>query len=599
MKSPFHFLFALAMSFVLATSLLLSCGGNGGGGNSGDTNTAPVANAGPDQNVSTGSIVTLDGSSSSDVDGDALTYAWLFAAKPGSSTAMLSDPTVVNPTFTPDDDGEYVIQLLVNDGTINSVADMVTITASSGNSAPMANAGPNQNVTIGALVTLDGSGSSDVNGDTVTYSWSFTSNPGSATLTNETTVNPTFTPSVDGTYVVQLVVNDGTVDSAADTVTITASTGNSAPVANAGPDQVVTTASLVTLDGSNSSDTNGDTLTYSWSFASPSGVVLSEAITSSPTFTPDVDGTYVVQLVVNDGTVDSAPDTVTIIAEALRVFTLPDTGQSLCSDDTGTTITCAGTGQDGEISINPMSFTNNGDETVTDNVTSLMWQWKDDNASYTWLDAGTYCAGLPLAGYNDWRLPTKKELLSISDYGTYDPSIDITAFPNTDSVYWTSTTTAWNSSQAWYLYYLDGFVGSDEKTLTDYVRCVRGPAAATPSFTDNGDSTVTDNVTGLMWQKEDDNATRTWQQALDYCNGFGLAGYDDWLLPNVKELESIVDDTASTPAINAAFPNTDDSYWSSTSYTWYPDNAHHVRFDEGAVSSSAKSSAGTYVRCVR
>jgi hypothetical protein len=193
-----------------------------------------VANAGPDQNVSTGELVTLDGSASSDADGDTLTYLWSFVSVPAGSSisdASLSDPTAVNPTFTPDVDGAYVVRLVVNDGTVDSSPDTVTINATTGNSAPVANAGPDQNVSTGELVTLDGSASSDADGDTLTYLWNFVSVPAgssvnSTSLSDLTVANPTFTPDVDGAYVVQLVVNDGTVDSTPDNVTINSQTPN-------------------------------------------------------------------------------------------------------------------------------------------------------------------------------------------------------------------------------------------------------------------------------------------------------------------------------------------------------------------------------------
>ena len=284
-----------------------------------DSNTIPVADSGVDQNVTTGSVVTLDGSASSDADGDLLSYAWSFTTTPTGSTASLSDVTVVRPTFTPDVDGDYVLALVVNDGTDDSAADSVTITASTANSAPVANAGTDQNVTTGTLVTLDGSGSSDADGDTLSFSWSFTSVPAgsSAALSAATVAAPTFTPDLDGDYVLALVVNDGTDDSVADSVIITSTTANSAPVANAGLDQTVLTGSQVTLDGSGSSDADGDTLTYTWAFTSiPSGssASLSDANVTAPTFTADLSGDYVLSLVVNDGLGDSLADSVTITA---------------------------------------------------------------------------------------------------------------------------------------------------------------------------------------------------------------------------------------------------------------------------------------------
>jgi hypothetical protein len=273
-----------------------------------------VAHAGPDQGgKAPGALITLDGSASSDANGNPLTYKWSLS-KPAGSAASLSSTTSVKPTFTVDIAGNYVVQLIVNDGTLDSAPDSVTI--STNNVAPVAHAGPDQGGKLsGAVITLDGSASSDANGDPLTYKWSLSKPTGStASLSSTTSVKPTFTVDlVTGDYTAQLIVNDGTVDSAPDSVTI--STANVAPVANAGPDQPSVAPGPVTLDGSASSDANGDPLTYSWTFTSiPGGsaAVLTSPNTVSPTFTVDLAGSYVVQLIVNDGTVDSAPSTVTI-----------------------------------------------------------------------------------------------------------------------------------------------------------------------------------------------------------------------------------------------------------------------------------------------
>ncbi|MCD4811316.1 putative Ig domain-containing protein [bacterium] len=279
-------------------------------------NSPPVANAGPDQTVLVTETVQLDGSSSSDVDGDPLTYQWSFTSIPAGSTATLSDPTIVNPTFVIDLPGAYTVQLIVDDGTVDSDPDSVVI--STGNSRPMANAGPDQTVYVTDTVQLDGSGSSDVDGNPLTCQWSFVSVPAGSTasLSDSTLVNPSFVVDVPGTYVVQLVVNDGTVDSDPDTVSI--STQNSPPVANAGPDQTVFVGDTVALDGSMSSDVDGDLLTFGWSLTSiPDGsaATLSDSTAVNPTFVVDRPGSYVAQLIVNDGTVDSDPDTVTVTTE--------------------------------------------------------------------------------------------------------------------------------------------------------------------------------------------------------------------------------------------------------------------------------------------
>ena len=256
-------------------------------------NTAPVAKAGPDFNRRVSQTAQLDGSASSDADGDPLTFAWSFMSRPAGSSASLSSPTAVNPTFLVDVPGTYVIQLIVNDGIANSSPDSVTVTTQ--NSPPIANAGADQTAAVGDTVTLNGSASSDGDGDPLTYRWAFQSRPqgSAATLNSPIAVNPTFLVDVSGTYVLGLIVNDGQADSAADTVTI--STQNSAPVANAGPDQTVLVGQTVTLDGTGSSDVDGNPLTYAWTFVSrPAGsnATLLTANAVQPSFVADRPGTY-------------------------------------------------------------------------------------------------------------------------------------------------------------------------------------------------------------------------------------------------------------------------------------------------------------------
>ncbi len=342
MKKNFFLVFIVMSVLMLAIS---GCGGSDGGSDGVDVNAtsennAPIANAGADQNIVTASIVTLDGSSSSDADSDSLTYAWSILSKPAGSTAALLGETFVNSMFVADLDGVYVVQLIVNDGTTSSTSDVVTVNASTLNSAPVADAGIDQNINTTSVATLDGSSSSDANSDSLTYAWSIVSKPAGsiADLSDATAVNPTFEADLDGTYVVELVVNDGTVDSASDSVTINASTLNSAPVANAGADQNVNTASTVTLDGSSSSDANSDSLAYTWSIVSkPAGSVatLSDVAVVAPTFEADLDGAYVVQLIVNDGTVDSASDTTTVNASTPIITHNGYTYQNVVSPYTG------------------------------------------------------------------------------------------------------------------------------------------------------------------------------------------------------------------------------------------------------------------------
>lgn len=294
-------------------------------------NSAPMANAGRAQNVSAGTLVQLDGSSSTDPNSDSLTYSWLLSSRPAGSSAALSRTDVVSPSFTTDQAGSYVLRLTVNDGSESSTEDTVIITASNGNSAPVANAGANRSIGVGDTVTLDGRGSNDADTDRLTYAWSLRSRPASssASLLNPTSARPTLTADVAGNYVASLVVSDGQASSSADAVTISASRGNDAPVAAAGRNQTISTGATANLDGSGSSDADGDLLSYRWTLISrpaSSSASVSNASSDQPRVTTDRAGSYVVQLIVNDGQTDSDPDSVTIIATNSNAAPVADAG---------------------------------------------------------------------------------------------------------------------------------------------------------------------------------------------------------------------------------------------------------------------------------
>ena len=181
-----------------------------------------TANAGSAQTVAAGQQVILDGTGSSSASGAAITYAWTLTTRPAGSSAVLSSATAAKPTLTADVAGTYVVSLIVNDGPANSNPATVSITAIA-NVAPVARAGAAQTVFTGTLVNLNGSGSSDANGDPLTYAWTGTRPAGSsAVFTGATSVAPTFTADVVGSYVISLVVNDGKINSAPSTVTVTA-----------------------------------------------------------------------------------------------------------------------------------------------------------------------------------------------------------------------------------------------------------------------------------------------------------------------------------------------------------------------------------------
>ena len=281
-------------------------------------------------------MVQLDGSKSTDVDGNTLTYRWSINSFPTGSVAVLSSTTTVNPTFTADVAGSYVVQLIVNDGFDDSPPSTVTISTNTV-LAPTANAGSNQTVAHGSTVTLSGSGT-DPQSLTLTYHWSMTSKPAgsSATLSDPSIAGPNFVADLPGSYVLQLIVNDGTQNSSPSTVTIT--TTNTPPVADAGPNQIVAVGSIVTLDGSKSSDADNDSTTYSWSFQSiPPGstATLLAASIVSPTFVADLPGAYVVQLIVKDPFTSGNPATVTIVATSASGITLSPNPLSLSLNSSG------------------------------------------------------------------------------------------------------------------------------------------------------------------------------------------------------------------------------------------------------------------------
>ncbi len=194
-------------------------------------NSRPVADAGPEQQVVRGVVVQLDGSASSDADSDPLTQRWALVAKPAGSAAVLSDPTLVNPTFVPDALGTYVAQILVSDGALESAPDTVVIETV--NQAPVADAGAGQTVTAGDTVQLDGGASFDPDLDPLSFAWTLIAAPAgsAAALDDPGAAGPSFVADLAGDYLVELTVSDGLAASLADQVTITAEPGvNLAPV---------------------------------------------------------------------------------------------------------------------------------------------------------------------------------------------------------------------------------------------------------------------------------------------------------------------------------------------------------------------------------
>jgi len=185
------------------------------------------------------------------------------------------------------------------------------------NFPPRANAGFPQHVSLGDVVTLDASRSYDPDGDLLTFQWTLTkpdASDGTSELSDTTLVSPAFTVSMSGTYTATLTVSDGTYVSLPSTVLL--STDNVPPIANAGIDQSASLSDVITLDGTKSNDAEDDPLTYQWTLQKPDGsdgtAELSDATIVNPTFSVSAEGTYGAFLTVNDGALDSDPNTVII-----------------------------------------------------------------------------------------------------------------------------------------------------------------------------------------------------------------------------------------------------------------------------------------------
>ncbi len=285
-------------------------------------NAAPIAHAGLDRNVKAGGMVVLDGVASRDVNRDTLTYAWSLLSRPDGSSAVLSGADSALPLFKADAPGTYVARLVVNDGQLSSVEDTVTITAASGNVAPNAQPGRPLNVLVGQAATLNGGASADPNGDLLTFSWLVSGRPIGSSLSNlGPGPLPGFVADVAGSYALQLAVNDGASSSQAQTVQLTAGTGNVAPNANAGTYKLVAAGSTVSLSGSASSDANPSTLlTTRWMLTSkPAGSTATLSGipgVDNPSFVADRAGIYVASLVVWDGFSNSLSDAIGIRATA-------------------------------------------------------------------------------------------------------------------------------------------------------------------------------------------------------------------------------------------------------------------------------------------
>lgn len=281
---------------------------------------------------------------------------------------------------------------------------------------------------------------------------------------------------------------------------------------------------------------------------------------------------------------------------------LPDTGQY-----TSYTTTF---GEDADYNINTPFYILNGNGAVTDTVTTLMWQ-QTDGGEMTIENAQLYCDTLTLGGYTDWRLPNCHELFSILNHDRANPSIDTNYFTKTLAEYWWSSERQANDSNKVWVTNAGGGVGNHPKTETlsagglkrFHVRAVRdvtSPALLPNHFIDNGNGTTTDILTDLIWQQIPYSDSITWEQALTLADTLTFAGYSDWRLPNIKEMQSINDESLINPSINQTFFSgiNVNHYWSSTSLPNQTTKAWYLDTQFGVTTYQFKTKK-LYTLCVR
>ncbi|MBF0184037.1 MAG: DUF1566 domain-containing protein [Magnetococcales bacterium] len=293
-------------------------------------------------------------------------------------------------------------------------------------------------------------------------------------------------------------------------------------------------------------------------------------------------------------------------------------------------------GQDVQHSGKPPVYQESGDGMITDRITGLTWTKAVDSRKLSPEEASVQAKQIRVGGFSDWRVPSIKELYSLIDFRGYtgfEPDnmemkrVPRNAIPflNTDyfsfrygnvrsgeryiDAQWLSatpyvSTTMRGDKTVFGVNFADGRLkgygylppGKRAEPMRFYVRFVRGTPYGINQFHDNGDGTITDQSTGLMWSKNDSGKGMNWAQALEYATSSQLAGHRDWRLPSAKELQYIVDysrspDTSNSAAIDPLFQATAIRneagkrdfayYWSSTTHLDGPQpgrNAVYVAF---------------------
>jgi hypothetical protein len=386
-------------------------------------------------------------------------------------------------------------------------------------------------------------------------------------------------------------------------------------------DSTFTFADDIVFAGNGSDAEDGDLSGTSLVWHSDKDGTIGQGVsTSSNTLSA---GIHQITLTATDSEGATGTDSVLILVANGK---LPDTGQTLSYTQTF--------GEDSDYLIHLPNYTkldaDGGDldasaaewAMVRDNITGLIWEVKTDDGgsrdkdtTLTWgqvWDIDYFYSQLNyenFGGYSDWRCPTNAELATLVHKDKFEPAIAVAFFPNTMSGQYWSIDYAYIKADdmhvSWTVDFETGWTSFEDNDDSDYpsanrfyVRAVRGEEKNF-DLVDNGDGTVTDMSTGLMWQ-QDEAGAMTWEGALTYCETLELGGHSDWRLPNYNELLSIVDIQEELPMIDHdLFPGTlTTANWTSTTVAEFTTSAWRVDFYYGQIGQSDKSSE-IPVRAVR
>lgn len=295
-------------------------------------------------------------------------------------------------------------------------------------------------------------------------------------------------------------------------------------------------------------------------------------------------------------------NSVTVQSVLKTMVRLPDTGET-----NSYTVTF---GEDADFTINEPYIILNGDGTATDTVTGLMWQILD-GGEMTFENAITFCDTLTLGGYTGWRLPDAHEAFSILNLQRANPALDPSVFVSTSAEYWWTSDRQLNDTNKIWVTNSGGGIGNHQKSETVsaggvkqfHVRAVRdisAPSLISAHFIDNGDGTITDQLTDLIWEQLPYADTLTWEQALVFADSLNLSGHSDWRLPNIKELQSLSDVSRMNPCINTNYLNISGQkkYWSSTTLPNQTTKAWYLDSQFGITTYDFKTNKH-YLICVR